>query len=50
VFHISIWGIVDLFGGAKLKKTWRSDWILGPCDSVPPIIGGYGGRLIRLWV
>jgi len=35
--------------GAKPTKKLRQDWILGPCDSVPPN-WGYGGRLIRLWL
>jgi len=35
VLHISIWGS-KLSLGAK----WLRDWILGPCDSVPPLLGG----------
>jgi len=32
--------------GAK----WRRDWILGPLWQRDPPIGGYGVRLIRLWL
>jgi len=46
VLHISIWGIEALFGG--LSGDWTEFW--APCDSVPPTIGLYGVRLIRLWV
>jgi len=33
-------------GGAK----WWWTWILGPCYSLGPPFGGYGMRLIRLWL
>jgi len=46
VLHISIWGI-EAFSGVL---SGGGSGILGPCDSVAPPIGGYGVRLIRLWL